>query len=140
MFVSFNYTSANQVSYAVVKDGAGIHQRRRPRRCTASGPNLLGFGRDVPGCTDLLCTKQVNRFNYGLGIIRSGSWLMQIPMFAGYSATEAYLPSKKIAIAVAVTFDPQAFNPQGTEPNSSTQLFQAIGACLAPHDAPPAQK
>jgi hypothetical protein len=36
MFVSFNYTSANQVSYAVVKDGAGIHQQRRPRRCTAS--------------------------------------------------------------------------------------------------------
>jgi hypothetical protein len=41
---------------------------------------------------------------------------------------------------VAVTFDPQAFNAQGTEPNSSVQLFQAIGAYLAPHDAPPAQK
>jgi hypothetical protein len=36
-----------------------------------------------------------------------------------------------------VTFDPQAFNAQGTEPNSSVQLFQAIGAYLAPHDAPP---
>jgi CubicO group peptidase (beta-lactamase class C family) len=105
-----------------------------------TGPNLLGFGRDVPGCTDLVCIKQVNRYNYGLGIVRSGSWLLQNPLFAGYGATEAYLPSKKIAIAVAVTFDPQAFNAQGTEPNSSVQLFQAIGAYLAPHDAPPAQK
>ena len=33
--------------------------------------------------------------------MRSGSWLLQNPLLDGYSATEAYLPSKKIAIAVA---------------------------------------
>ena len=32
----------------------------------------------------------------------SGSWLLQNPLLGGYSATEAYLPSKKIAIAVSI--------------------------------------
>ncbi len=104
-----------------------------------TGPHLLGFGTDTP-CTDLACAQQTNGYNYGLGIVRSGSWLYQDPLFAGTGATEAYLPSEKIAIAVAVTFDPEAFNDQGTESNSSVQLYQAIGAYLAPHDAPPTKR
>ncbi|HUA96054.1 MAG TPA: hypothetical protein VMB82_11080, partial [Acidimicrobiales bacterium] len=104
-----------------------------------TGPNLLGFGTNVPNCTALACAKQTNAYNYGLGIVRSGSWLYQNPLFAGYGATEAYLPAEKIAIAVAVTFDPEAFNDQGTETNASSQIFQAIGTYLAPHDAPPAR-
>jgi CubicO group peptidase (beta-lactamase class C family) len=102
-----------------------------------TGPNLLGFGTNVPNCTALACAKQTNAYNYGLGIVRSGSWLYQNPLFAGYGATEAYQPAGKIAIAVAVTFDPEAFNDQGTETNASSQIYQAIGAYLAPHDAPP---
>jgi len=47
--------------------------------------------------------------------VRSGSWLLQNPLLDGYSATEAYLPSKKIAIAVAVTFAPEAFDSQRME-------------------------
>lgn len=38
------------------------------------------------------------------------SWLLQSPLLSGEGAVEAYLPSKKIAIAVAVTFDPAAFD------------------------------
>ena len=61
-------------------------------------------------------------------------------MVDGYSATEAYLPSKKIAIAVAVTFAPEAFDWQGNYANSSDKLFRSIGAYLAPDDAPPTAK
>ena len=62
------------------------------------------------------------------------------PLLDGYSATEAYLPSKKIAIAVAVTFAPEAFDSQGNYKNSSDTVFRSIGAHLAPDDAPPTAK
>jgi hypothetical protein len=42
-------------------------------------------------------------YNYGLGVVLSGSWILQNPLFGGYGAVEAYLPSKKIAIAVVTT-------------------------------------
>ncbi len=103
-----------------------------------TGPNLLGFGTNVPDCTALACGKQTNFYNYGLGIVRSGSWLLQNPQFGGYGATEAYLPSKKIAIAVAVTFGPKSFDAQGNATNDSDPIFRAIGSYLAPDDAPPA--
>ena len=76
-------------------------------------------------------------YNYGLGIVRSGSWILQNPLLGGYSATEAYLPSKKIAIAVAVTYAPEAFDSQGNYANSSDTIFRSIGTDLAPDDPPP---
>jgi hypothetical protein len=73
-------------------------------------------------------------------LVRSGSWLLQNPLLSGYGATEAYLGSKKIAIAVAVTFDPAAFDENGNYPNASDVLFRKLGAYLAPDDAPPMPK
>jgi len=101
-----------------------------------TGPHLLGFGSSLPGCS---CAKQTPYYNYGLGIVRSGQWLLQNPMFNGYGATEAYLPSEKIAIAVAVTFGPQAFDADGDTTNASTAIFRAIGTYLAPKSPPPAR-
>ena len=99
-----------------------------------TGPHLLGFGHTQSGCS---CAKQTTGYNYGLGIVRSGSWLLQNPLFSGYAATEAYLPAGKIAIAVAVTFAPGAFDAEGNYSNSSDPIFRAIGAYMAPHDPPP---
>jgi hypothetical protein len=76
-------------------------------------------------------------YNYGLGVVRSGSWILQNPLLGGYSATEAYLPSQKISIAVATTFKPGAFDCQGIYANSSDTLFRLIGAAVAPKNAPP---
>lgn len=104
-----------------------------------TAPNLLGFGHALPAC-EPACFTQVDGYNYGLGIVRSGSWLLQNPLLSGEGAVEAYLPSKKIAIAVAVTFDPQAFDSQGNYANSSDILWRQIGAYLAPKDAPPMPK
>jgi hypothetical protein len=76
-------------------------------------------------------------YTYGLGVVITGNWLVQNPMFGGYGAIEAYLPSQKIAIAAAVTFDPEAFDDQGGYDNAADPLFRKIAAELAPDDAPP---
>jgi len=101
-----------------------------------TGQHLLGFGKKKDNCAPL-CGTQTNFYNYGLCIVRSGSWLLQNPLLGGYAATEAYLPSKKIAIAVAVIFTPEAFDSEGNYSNSSDALFRSIGAYMAPEDAPP---
>ena len=99
-------------------------------------PNLLGFGHKQANCVPS-CFTQVNAYNFGLGVVRSGSWLLQDPLLSGEGSTEAYLPSQKIAIAVVVTFLPGAFASQGNYSNSSDPIFRAIGTYLAPNDAPP---
>ena len=68
----------------------------------------------------------------------SGDWLLQNPLFAGYSAVEAYLPDRKIAIAVAATYGPEAFADTGAYSNQAQALFREIGAQIAPDHAPPA--
>jgi CubicO group peptidase (beta-lactamase class C family) len=98
--------------------------------------NLLGFGHAQPTCAGS-CFTQVPIYNYGLGVVRSGGWILQNPLVSGYSATEAYLPSEKVAIAVVTTFEPGAFNAQGVEPNASDTIFRALGAYMAPQQAPP---
>jgi CubicO group peptidase (beta-lactamase class C family) len=93
-----------------------------------TGPNLLGFGHVQSGCA---CVQQTSTYNFGLGIVRTGNWLIETPSYGGYAAAEAYLPSQKIAIAIAITFAPQAFDADGTWTNSSDPIFRSIGAYLA---------
>ncbi|MCW2686040.1 MAG: penicillin-binding protein beta-lactamase class [Mycobacterium sp.] len=97
--------------------------------------DLRGKTTELPGCPT--CHPQTLQYTYGLGLVISGSWLLQNPLFAGEAGVEAYLPSQKIAIAVAVSYRPEAFDDQGNYPNSAQTLFQRIGAELAPGDAPP---
>ena len=96
---------------------------------------LRGKTHKQPGCTT--CDEMTDAYTYGLGIVITGNWLVQNPMFGGYGAIEAYLPSQKIAIAAAVTFDPEAFDDQGDYNNAADPLFRKIAAELAPDDAPP---
>lgn len=97
--------------------------------------DLRGKSRAQPGCAT--CMPMNEGYTYGLGIVVSGNWLLQNPMFAGTAAVEAYLPSQKIAIAVATTFAPEAFDDAGNYANEAEMLFRRIGAELAPDDAPP---
>jgi CubicO group peptidase (beta-lactamase class C family) len=98
--------------------------------------DLRGKTHKQPGCTT--CDAMNNGYTYGLGIVISGNWLVQNPLMSGYAAIEAYLPSQKIAIAVAATYAPEAFDGQGNYRNEADTLFRKIGAQLAPDDAPPA--
>ncbi len=129
-------TNIDDMVTTAVKVGTGALLSKSSYEAMTA-PNLLGFGRKQDNCAPS-CFTQVNGYNYGIGIVRSGSWLLQNPLLDGYSATEAYLSSRKIAIAVAVTFAPEAFDSQGNYKNSSDTVFRSIGAYLAPDDAPPA--
>ncbi|WP_034591052.1 serine hydrolase domain-containing protein [Hamadaea tsunoensis] len=100
-------------------------------------PLLMGVGRKQANCVPS-CFTQQTAYNYGLGIVRSGDWILQNPLLGGYAATEAYLPQEGIGISVAVTFLPGAFDCQGNYPNASDTVFRAIGRYLAPGDPPPA--
>ena len=131
-------TNIDDMIKTAVKVGTGALLSKSSYE-TMTAPNLLGFGHKQDNCAPS-CFTQVNGYNYGIGVVRSGSWLLQNPLLDGYSATEAYLPSKKIAIAVAVTFAPEAFDLQGNYKNSSDTVFRSIGAYLAPDDAPPTAK
>jgi CubicO group peptidase (beta-lactamase class C family) len=102
---------------------------------TMVSTDLRGKTRAQPGCTT--CAAMSDVYTYGMGIVISGDWLLQNPLFAGEAGVAAYLPSKKIAIAVAVTYQPEAFDDKGNYVNAADALFRRIGAELAPDDAPP---
>jgi CubicO group peptidase (beta-lactamase class C family) len=97
--------------------------------------DLIGKTTTVPGC--LTCFPQQVGYTYGLGIVSSGDWLMQNPLFAGEAGAFAYLPARKVAIAVVVTFMPEAFTSPSSPKNSADYLWRRIAAVLVPGDAPP---
>lgn len=97
---------------------------------------LRGKTTAIAGCA--ACFDQNIDYTYGLGVVISGNWLLQDPLFSGESAVEAYLPSQKIAIAVAVTYLPEAFDPAtGAYANVADKLWRQIAAQVAPSDPPP---
>jgi CubicO group peptidase (beta-lactamase class C family) len=101
--------------------------------------DLIGKTTKLDGCTT--CFPQFAGYTYGLGIVSSGNWVMQNPLFSGEAGSFAYLPSQKVAIALAVTFDQAAFDPStGAYKNSADFLWREIGAALVPNDAPPMSK
>ncbi len=128
-------TTIDDMATTAVKVGTGALLSKSSYEAM-TGPHLLGFGKKQDNCAPS-CGPQTNVYNYGLGVVRSGSWLLQNPLLGGSAAIEAYLPSKKIAIAVAVTFAPEAFDSEGSYKNSGDALFRSIGAYMAPDDAPP---
>jgi CubicO group peptidase (beta-lactamase class C family) len=94
-------------------------------------PDLLGFGSPLKGCPN--CHTLDETYSYGLGVVLSGDWIVQNPLFAGYGGVMAYLPAQKIAIAVATTFDEGAFDDQGNYRYAShAEIFAAVGTYLAP--------
>ena len=97
--------------------------------------DLRGKTRTLPGCAT--CMEQNDGYTYGMGIVISGDWLLQNPLFAGEAGVMAYLPAKRIAMAVAVTYLPEAFDDQGNYRNEADTLFRRIAKELAPDDAPP---
>ena len=100
-----------------------------------TGPALVGFGKPTPECPT--CRTLDEKFHYGLGVFLYGPWIAQSPLFGGYAATEGYLPAKKIAIAVAVTFSEAGFTEDGDyRGNASTDVFKEIAEYLAPEETP----
>ncbi|HEU5483097.1 MAG TPA: serine hydrolase domain-containing protein [Sphingomicrobium sp.] len=101
-----------------------------------TGPKLIGFGERLPGCQPS-CFKQSIYYNYGLGTVRSGDWILQNPLLSGLGVVEAYLPSEKVAIAIAVTLTPGAYDSAGNYSSPANPMFQKISAVMAPGKAAP---
>src|SRR5262249_44737130 len=124
-------TTIDDMTTTAVKVGTGALLSKSSYEAM-TGPHLLGFGKKQDNCAPS-CVTQTNEYNYGLGTGRSGSSLLQNPMLGGYSAAVAYLPTKKLALAVFVAYAPEAFDSEGNYKNSSDMLFRSIGACLGPY-------
>jgi len=102
-------------------------------------PLLAGFGHKDAKCP--ACNKLTAAGNYGLGVVNLGPWITQTKNFAGAGATAAYLPSKRIAISVATTLLPEAFDDKGNYPTPSSAIVKALADALAPGTYPkPAAK
>ncbi len=70
---------------------------------------------------------------------------MQDPLFSGEAGAFAYLPSKKVAIALALTFAEDAFAPDGSYKsevggNAADQIWREIATVDAPQDPPPTRR
>jgi len=100
------------------------------------GPNLVGFGHADPNCP--VCRQNTTAFNYGLGVLNMGPWIAQSKGFAGCDAIVGYLPSKKLTIAVVVTYAPGAFDEQGNRKSSdaSRKVFASLTNALGPGTIP----
>ncbi|MBV8733669.1 MAG: beta-lactamase family protein [Solirubrobacterales bacterium] len=95
----------------------------------------IGFGHPQHGCER--CMKFTRAYGFGFGVVRNGSWILQNPLFAGHAAIESYLPSKRISIALAVTFKASSYDYQGNVSSYWTNaLYAKIGKILAPSDPP----
>ncbi|MFF0558146.1 serine hydrolase domain-containing protein [Streptomyces sp. NPDC004266] len=90
-------------------------------------PGTVGLGHATAKCPATVCLAQTEATHYGLGLLVLGDWVSQHPLFFGYSASQAYLPSKRLAIAVSTTNGPAA--PGG---HSAHTIAQRIAAALVP--------
>lgn len=88
---------------------------------------LVGFG-DPAACPPGICKRNTETAHYGMGLLISGPWLMQSPLFGGYSASIGMLPERGISIAVAATQGPRA----DPDRNGSQALMFAIARQMAP--------
>jgi CubicO group peptidase (beta-lactamase class C family) len=128
-------TTIDDMAASAVQVGAGSLLSESSYEAM-TGPNLVGFGNADPSCAPA-CREMTDALNFGLGVVRSGSWLLQAPSLTGYSETMGYLPSQEIAIAVVITFLPAAYDEQGNTTSSANSIFQSVGALMAPTDPPP---
>ncbi|MEU5219629.1 serine hydrolase domain-containing protein [Streptomyces sp. NPDC020807] len=90
-------------------------------------PGTVGLGHATRDCPATVCIAQTRKTHYGLGVLVLGDWVAQHPLFFGYSASQAYLPSERLAIAVSTTRDPAA-----ADGHSAHLIAQRIAAALAP--------
>jgi CubicO group peptidase (beta-lactamase class C family) len=101
--------------------------------------DLIGNTTAVKGCPT--CLPQSVGYSYGLGIVTTGNWLTQNPLFSGAAGAFGYHSENKIAIAVATTFEPTAFDPaSGAYQNAADLLWRRIGQIMVPGDPPPIKK
>ncbi len=98
---------------------------------------LRGKTTPVPGCAN--CLRQWEGYAFGLGVVTSGNWVLQSPMFGGYSAVAGYHKGSRLAIATSVTYTAEASDDAGDNKNGNEaeNLFARIATALLPGDLLP---
>ncbi|MFC0844119.1 serine hydrolase domain-containing protein [Streptomyces noboritoensis] len=90
-------------------------------------PGTVGLGHPTKTCPATVCLANTRATHYGMGLLVLGDWIGQHPLFFGYTAAQAYLPSEHLAIAVSATNGPKA-----TGGHTAQVLTQRIAAALVP--------
>ncbi|GGY46914.1 serine hydrolase domain-containing protein [Streptomyces tanashiensis] len=90
-------------------------------------PGTVGLGHATAKCPATVCIAQTEATHYGMGLLVLGDWVSQHPLFFGYSASQAYLPSERLSIAVSTTNGPDA-----ADGHTAHVITQRIAAALAP--------
>ncbi|MEU6163110.1 serine hydrolase domain-containing protein [Streptomyces tanashiensis] len=90
-------------------------------------PGTVGLGHATARCPATVCIAQTEATHYGMGLLVLGDWVSQHPLFFGYSASQAYLPSERLSIAVSTTNGPDA-----AAGHTAHVITQRIAAALAP--------
>ncbi|MFJ9815061.1 serine hydrolase domain-containing protein [Streptomyces sp. NPDC101151] len=90
-------------------------------------PGTPGLGTPTATCPATVCLKQTEDFHYGVGVIYKFGWVLQNPSFAGFAAVQAYLPERRLAIAVSTTVGRRA-----PESNTAQTVSERIAAALTP--------
>ncbi|MEU6978201.1 serine hydrolase domain-containing protein [Streptomyces sp. NPDC046371] len=109
-------------------EGIGSGELLSPRAYrTLLNPGTVGLGGGTARCPATICLKQTQAKHFGLGVIVVNGWILQNPSFSGYAAIQAYLPSKRLALAVSAT--KTATTPDG---NQAEVVAERIAAALAP--------
>jgi hypothetical protein len=74
--------TTNIYDMAATAEAVGMGALLSPESHQAQvGSSLLGFGSASAGCPS--CRTLDQRFNYGLGVVLSRSWILQNPLFFG---------------------------------------------------------
>ncbi|MFJ3582095.1 serine hydrolase domain-containing protein [Streptomyces sp. NPDC090127] len=98
-----------------------------PSYRTLLDPGTVGLGHPTDTCPATICLPQTEAAHFGLGVLVVNGWVVQNPSFSGYAAIQAYLPSKRLAIAVSTT--KTATTPAG---NTAEVIAERISAKLSP--------
>ncbi|MFC9331280.1 serine hydrolase domain-containing protein [Kitasatospora sp. NPDC057015] len=90
-------------------------------------PGTVGLGGPTATCPDTVCIPNTEATHYGMGLLVLNGWISQHPLFFGYTASQAYLPCRRLAIAVSTTKNRDT--PDG---HTAQAITQRIAAALAP--------
>ncbi|WP_370148799.1 serine hydrolase domain-containing protein [Streptacidiphilus sp. EB129] len=100
---------------------------------TQLDPGTVGLGGPTKKCPSTVCLHNTEALHYGFTVLVENGWIIQNPSFAGYAAIQAYLPSKRLAIAVSTTK-----GPGSPDVNTAEVIASQIAAAFAPDHPIPA--
>jgi D-alanyl-D-alanine carboxypeptidase len=105
-------------------------------------PVLIGFGEPVDGCRT--CRTLEEDWSYGLGVMLTGDWVKQTPLYGGYASSVVTLPEtraddgRSVTVAVAVTYTADSYDDWSVAlRNYADDLALALAGELVPDNPPP---